>query len=505
MHKFFKIFILVLITLNLFFASWYVLHGDIHFHTDIARDFLLLDEIDQKKIVLLGPRSSTSGLFHGPLWLYLNYPAYVIGQGNPVIVGWFWILLITIFLGTSFIIAKKLFNEATAYLFVLLLATFLAFEAHGLFNPHGAFFLLPAFFFFFIRSLQTLKIQFLIAFFFTAGCIIQFQMAIGIPLLILGSIPLIYQIFKQKKFPYILSFLMLLIPLSTFILFELRHNFAQFHAILAYVVGDNLDTKHYGNAFGLVIDRVQHLTSLGIGLLKGTNDGIKFLLAIVLGVFLFLQLKTNKYKLLYVSFIYFYIGYYLLSLINKSGGMLYHYYMPLFPLVFLIFASFITSKYKKIFLVIVLFILFNNALSLKTHIDKAQAFIGHHQDSWNFLSSMTQRVFAGTENSLGYFIYMPDSLAYQPKYAIKYAHKQSGKHAEYFKKQPITYLVIAPPPPDKPGMLDAWWTTNQARITVKPQSIVTFPNGYKIEKYILDEAQQQIPFDPAIDTGIHFR
>ena len=107
MKKIAKIGFFILVLSSLVMATWYVLHGDILFSTDIARDFSLLDEARQKGIVLIGPRASGVGLFHGPLWLYLNFPAFIIGNGNPIIVGWFWILLIPPFLYMSFHIAKR--------------------------------------------------------------------------------------------------------------------------------------------------------------------------------------------------------------------------------------------------------------------------------------------------------------------------------------------------------------------------------------------------------------
>lgn len=136
MNKLIKISCLVGIALSLLGCSWYVLHNDIFFYTDIARDFFLFQEIATKKFVLLGPKSSTTGLFHGPLWMYLNFPAFFLGRGNPVVVGWFWILLIAGFLLSSFVIAKKLFNDSIAYIYTLLLAISLIFVARGLYNPY---------------------------------------------------------------------------------------------------------------------------------------------------------------------------------------------------------------------------------------------------------------------------------------------------------------------------------------------------------------------------------
>jgi hypothetical protein len=505
MHKYLKLLFIGLIGLNLVLCSWYVLHKDLYFQTDIARDFLLLQELDHKKIVLLGPRSSTGGLFHGPLWMYLNYPAYIIGQGNPVAVGWYWIGLIILFLATSYIIAKELFTTTTAYLYVLFLSVSLIFEARALFNPHGAFFLLPAFFFFFIRTIETMRLRSLLIFLLITGCIIQFQMAIGIPLLLLSLPPLSYQFIKQKKLKYFFSYFVLLIPLSTFIVFDLLHHFIQLHSVLSYVLGNNLDHKTYGNVWGLIGSRLNLMTSEGIGISRNFASHQNLFASILIALLLFVQIKDKKYKSIYLYFVYFYVGYYILSLINKSGGMLYHYYMPLYPLVFLIFASFITSRYKIIFFFSFLVVYMTNFTVARSFIDSTKTFFGQDQNSWKFLSDMASNVYKGQEKEFGYFIYMPDALAYQPKYALNYEARKHPEHALYFQKKPVTYLIIAPPPPDKIGMEDSWWRINQVHMNNKPVAITNFQNGYKIEKYALTSDEMKIPFDAAIDTGIHFR
>jgi uncharacterized membrane protein YbjE (DUF340 family) len=40
----------ILIVLNIYFCAYSVLHGEIHFFNDVARDFLLLREIDAKDL-----------------------------------------------------------------------------------------------------------------------------------------------------------------------------------------------------------------------------------------------------------------------------------------------------------------------------------------------------------------------------------------------------------------------------------------------------------------------
>jgi len=192
-----KIFFVFVLLFSFIFASWYVVHADIHFSADIARDFHLLRELDEKKIVLIGPRSST-GLFHGPLWLYLNYPAFVIGQGNPIAVGWGWVVLSGIFVASNYFIAKDLFGKSTAYLFTLMSAVYIAYHTRGMFNPHGAMFLIPIFFYLFVKYIRTGKLKFLVLHLITGALILQFQMALGIPFLMLSSFYILFDIFKKN-------------------------------------------------------------------------------------------------------------------------------------------------------------------------------------------------------------------------------------------------------------------------------------------------------------------
>ncbi len=37
-----------LVVLNIFLSSWWLIHEDIHYNTDVARDFLVLKEMIEK-------------------------------------------------------------------------------------------------------------------------------------------------------------------------------------------------------------------------------------------------------------------------------------------------------------------------------------------------------------------------------------------------------------------------------------------------------------------------
>lgn len=495
-----KFLFFTIIIFNLYLSSWYVLHQDIEFSSEIARDFLLLDELHQKKVVLIGP-SSTTGLFHGPLWTYVNYPFYLLGNGNPVVVGWGWIAMVIAFIVSGFYFAKKLFDTKTAYLFALMLSEYCVFHAKGFYNPHGALFVLPAFFFFIIRYLQTFKLKYLIIHIFLAGILIQFQMAIGIPFFILSFFYALFITLRARKSFHLLIYTLILFAISNFIIFDLRHDFLLSKVSIQFLTSASRDNP---NLLSMFEQRIRFMIG-GVEFLRA-DPGYRNLFIFMIGAILvFFQIKDNKFKKIYLSFIYFYIGYLLLSNLN-AGGLLYFYLFPLFPFVFLIFSSLVTSRYSKIFLVLFFIIFFANIQTaikdiapVKTH------FIGKDENSWMFFKNMASEFFATKDNGFGYFVYSPDVVAYRSKYALSYMQKRSSKKAYYFTKKPVTYLVIAPPPKNNPYMQDKWWRTNLLHINKEPQSVKQFENGFKIEKYILSQEEISVSVEPNIDPGLKFR
>jgi hypothetical protein len=146
-----------------------------------------------------------------------------------------------------------------------------------------------------------------------------------------------------------------------------------------------------------------------------------------------------------------------------------------------------------------------NLYGLKEHFAIHLANIGHGEESWQTYNMISQTVFRQTDDTFGYFVYSPDVLAYPAKYAMILQSERSKKHAYAFKKMPITYLIIAPPPQNNPYMNDLWWKINRLHLTKNPESTITFPSGYKIERYMLTPEETQITFDPQIDPGIFFR
>lgn len=505
----FRLITILLVSINLILGSLPILSGDIHFSSDIARDFLLYEEIDQKKIILIGPRASgLQGLFHGPLWLYINYPAYLIGNGNPLFVGYFWILLTLLFLVTSYYVAKKLFTSETASYYTVLLSSAMVFFIHGLFNPFGVMFILPLFFYTIYKYSETLKLPYLLAHVLILGTMIQFQMAIGIPFTLLSVLFTLVLLYRNKKLQHIFSYLLLIFPLSTFIVFDIRHNFSQLRSVL------NSFTSDSTIAYTSFADRINNRWDNMIGnlyLVQGSYETvINGFISIILIFFLYgkfkqLQLKkVDRNSKIILLLLYFYIGFYVVS-IFFNGILLTHYTFPLIPIIFLLFSSMYIYQ-KKLFIILFLSVITYNLYSGIDYINSLTNQIGKSQNSWQFQKQVAQKVFSAPEDNFGYAIYTPDYYGYSPKYAYSYVKKITpAKNTAFNQKEPITYLVVEPPPLNRPDIDPQFWIKEKLKITSKPSEVYTFENGFRIEKYELTQKELEIPPDPTVNEWIHFR
>lgn len=496
--------VLVILTLiGIYHSTYFVAHGEVDFHADIARDFLLLDELSHKKIVFIGPRSSNSGLFHGPLWTYINYPAYVLGNGNPVVVAWFWIVLEIVFLITSFFIAKKLFGMLPALFYIAILSARLVPHMNRVFHAEAAFFIVPLYFFTIVQYIQNRKKGYLAMHFLSGAILTELNIGVGIQMLLLSGLITFAFISKNKLYKHLFLFILILLFLSNFIIFDLRHQFIMSRAIIST-----------GNTSGLFLPLAYWLQNridnfMPLQLVVGTYGifnylhPVLFLLIITITV---LQLKKkNKQRHVYFLLLYFYFGYILLSYFNK-GIVLYHHIHFLIPLTTLWLVSFLSGRYKLLFLPFIVLALYFNFNAGTSYIDQKKNEIGKDFNSWKALSAVAKEVVAEENGKeFGYFVFAPDAFAYQPRYAMIYHFRVSGAKAFEYVKKPTTYIIASPPPPNDPYMNHIWWRKNPVRITSEPKEVKKFPGGFTIEKFVLSKEEQNIPHDKNIEIGIHFR
>ncbi len=499
--------IAIFILFNVLFAAWNVLHNDILFHTDLARDFLLFEDIVKNKpITLIGPRSGgIPGLFHGPLWMYLNIPAFLIGKGNPVVVGWFWVFLYVVYLGIVYIVASKLFDRKVGVMSLLLASATSVSAVPGLFNPFGAVMLSPIFFYFLYQYLQREKVLDLLISLFILGLIIQFQMAFGIPILFLTFLYLCYKSIKEKRISHLFSFFILIIPLSTHILFELRHQFLETKSFLQYLASGK--SQKLIDVFNVFVSRIKGFSLESLSMIAGAEWWllIPFMLVFYIGfIKIFRNKKSNK-KIIYTLFFYLFAGFWILTLLYK-GVVWGYYFWPFLPLLIIMFASLYKNVNKTIFYLVFVAILLFNFVQNVRGVQSAKNFFGKDGSSWRFNYDLAKTVFKDAPDEFGYYIFTPDLFGYSPRYAFNYVQdKQPDKKAYPFTKKRITYLIITPPPDDRLFLNGEWWRENQVKITRKPLWIKRYEKGFKVEKYELDEEELKVESDPNLIQTLFFR
>lgn len=500
------VLLILLIAYNIYLSAVPVINNEVNFFNDVARDFLLLEELDEKKIVLIGPRSSTQGLFHGPLLTYIDYPAWLIGGGNPVTVAWFWVCLgITAVIG-SFFAAKKLFGEKIGPIigltYALLLSTRMIPHINSVFEPEAMFFVMPFFLFTIIFYQRSKNWIYLFAHFVTVAVFVQLSSGIGIQFLFLSAAASLFIVYKNKKWKHLTS--ILAVPLFTinFILFDAKNNFMMAKAIMSTGAG----STYFTTVSSWIQNRIENTYSLQIFEPGVGHADLQILIFLFVVIFSIIQIRESKEdRPFYLILIYYYFGYITLSYFNK-GIFLFHYIYLLVPLTLLWLVSFLNTKYKYLFISIIALVFLINFNYSNSYINGVKNSIGKKADSWVALSRGPVEI-AKRQNGreFGYFVFSPDSFAYQQRYAAIYNFKASGAKAYEYVKKPTTYVIAHPPPPDDKYMDYSWWVKVPVGISAAPVYTKIFPAGHTIVEYNLNTEEQKVPHDKSIELGIHFR
>ncbi len=506
--KLFKYILPLLIVLFVLLSSWQMVKGSIIFHTDIARDFLLMEDmLVSGKPTLIGPRSGgIPGVFHGPLWLFVNLPIFIISGGNPVATGWFWVFLFLVSLIVTFWVGKRMFSTETGLIAVLLVAASASESISSLFNPFGAVILSPLFFFFFVQYVDKQTVRDLLLCLFILGLIIQFQMAFGVPLLVLISFPLFYVMVKKRNFFHIFSFFILLLPLSTFILFDLRHDMLQAKSVFAYIGGTENMLKLKLHQILFLFMRIKEMLFNSVSMFVRGNFYASVVSIFILGVSFIKLIHNPKIKernWFFYSF-YLYIGYWVLTLLFK-GTIWSYYYWPFLPLLAIMFTAMVlkTNKNLATYILLIGVVVLNLSASVKQIIAEEGNYI--RSGSWLYYYNQAQKLFIDSgKEDFGYYIYTADQFGYSTRYAMNFTKKQFPEKKVFpYQKKKITYLVIFPS--SNPYTSEHWWKKNQVKIDRKPDKTMKFKDGSYIEKYYLDESEQEVESDQNLIHSLIFR
>lgn len=500
MSKIIQYLLFLIIGVSILLAAWPMFQGNLNFNTDIARDFLLLEDVYyNKNITLLGPRSGgIPGVFHGPLWIYLNLPAYILGGGNPTIVGWFWVLLYIAGIWFVYKAGKEIFDNTTGLLAATIFATATAGSVSAMFNPFGAVILFPIYFYYFYRYSQKLKLLDLVISFFILGLIIQFQMAFGVPILILSLVYAGWVIFKVKKLTHLIAPLILIIPLSSYIVFELRNNFLQITSALNYVSGKEDLGKVNMTFVDLLTHRLNYMINDTLGMISLNTLWLTFFIFFVI---VFSMVKNFKLKKdnPYLLFILFLGGYWFLTLFYQ-GVIWGYYYVPFIGLIAIFFAAG-HKNLEKLFLIISALILLSNVYATYKKVSKM-----HPEDgTWRFFRTAAEKIYAEAPTEFGYYVYSTDLYGYSSRYAMNYmSRKSTDKTGIPFVKKQHTYLLIDDPG-DNHATNNRDWKEYDIRISQNPQEKISMKDSYWIEHYDLSEEELKIESNPNLIQTIIFR
>ena len=215
-------------------------HHDFNFFLDQARDMNLVKEIAvNHKFTLIGARAGLGGIFHGPLWLYMLTPFFLISKGDP-----FW-TLVPLFLLVSvgiviagYFFGRKLYGVLTGLVFALILAINPQLLAANLITTNAQ--VMPLIFILYlygiIQFMRGKNVYFILSV-LAIGLGFQFESAFSIFLIPLTFVGLLFRKSIPNKKILMISLIVFLATVSNFIFFDLRHQFLMTHAALGLLQG----------------------------------------------------------------------------------------------------------------------------------------------------------------------------------------------------------------------------------------------------------------------------
>lgn len=502
-QKFLVISGIIVFFINLLLIVKRISLFDLFFHTDIARDLLLIEDMLNKgSPVLIGPRAGgIPGTFFGPLWMYLNTPFYILGNGDPVVLSIFWLFLCFTAVFLVMWLAKKIFGWEASVISGVIFSFYVLFFSMGFTQTFGSVILSPIVFYLVYSFLNSKKLSTLILLIFTHGILLQFQPAFGIITLAITSLLVTYTIFKTKKYYYFLAFFILIIPLFNYVIFEIRHNFLEIRSLIEFLTSSRPSSEKISFA-----DFILNRFGLFMGRLNLAQSGIIYIGLFFIGIYLFilknaLKLKKNDSKRDFILiFFFYYFVFFILTLFFK--GLVWDFYTVGFlPVAVVIFSSLYYLS-KRFFLVLYIMLIIFMLNSSINQLKFFQAFSSNDSSSWIANKNVAGYVYEDADKEFGYFIYSPDEFGYSIKYSMNFFSKQNQKKAMLCAKKELTYLIYNPylEDPSSP----AYWKLNRVRLNIEPVEIKKIGN-IKVEKYILDRNLIMHPHDPNIICDLHFR
>ncbi len=508
----------IIILLAFFLRSYMYLHGDFNFFLDQARDMSLVKEIVvNHDIPLIGARSGLGGIFHGPLWLYMVSIPFFLSGGDP-----YW-TLVPLFLLISmgiviagYLVGRRLYDAFTGLLIAFFLAVNPSLLQANAVTTNAQ--VMPLIFLVYIFSIILFlrgKANYFILAVIAIGIGIHFESAFSIFLIPLTLIILLY----QKKFPSLkilfISIGGFLLSVSTFIIFELRHQFLMTNAAMRLLHGEVKPLKGYEQFSDIVFrmqDRFQHLIQYFFYILFEKNQVAQIMIVVVL-VFALTRIltkykKTTKKDIHKSEYLFFlvlpllYFGIYIFYPMPLWD----HYLLPLvISSIFLFVLSIrmlVGGMYGKLLIGILLIII---SLPVVGFLQQ-KYFTGVYQPtidgSYLNQKKVVEKIFSDSQGKpFGYFQYSTGVLTYNMDYLIWWENKKYHI-ALTNKKMPTTYLILFPAPVGDESAHE-FWKKNVIRTKGEVMERWKMDGGIIIEKLKIPQGEDEA--DPNYYQNLLFR
>lgn len=278
----------VLIVLAFVIRILFIFQGGVSLHYDMARDAFEAKQIwKDHHLKILGPPTSTPGLYHGVLYYYLIAPFYMLGNGDPRVVAVFFSLLNSLVLIPIMLLAKDIFKSNK---WVFLSGLFFAISFEGtqygpwLSNPAPAA-LTVAFFFYSLRLWQKKKKYGLFFAVFFAALSTQFQFFLIYLFILIPIFGIMFKIKTSIK-SIVTSFLIVIFGLINFFIaaFKFKTFGNIFSGFLNISTTGQIDFRPQFSE--LVLNYVNRLTELFVFNFFPTNVLLGGILAILVLYFI---------------------------------------------------------------------------------------------------------------------------------------------------------------------------------------------------------------------------
>lgn len=500
-----RLLVIILFCYSLLLLSSHLFGKDLMFHTDIARDMLLIEDVViNRDLTLIGPKAGgISGMFFGPIWIYMNLPFYLLGGGDPIILSYFWFVLVIFSIWSVYYIGKQVFNSSVGIICSLLFAFASVLFVSGFTQSFGSVLLSPWLLYVMYLYLKNPKLRYSSVALLINGFIYQFQPAVGMITLPVTCIIILYTILSRKRYIQLWGFLTLFIPFNTLIIFEVRHDFLQTHAFLNHFIHTDPDVRNKMNFLEYIQNRIESNFSIIDLLKKGWLSKVIFLGIYGNVIFRMIRQGVKSTLIWYKIFFLYLTGFIIITLLYK-GQIIDYYFWAFLPLSIISFGGLITVLYKPLIYTLFIFVLttsIQNAANYRTWWTKG--FSGKDASSWILNKDVAEYVFHNTSDDFGYYVYSPDELGYSIKYAMRYIQKSAQYQSDLCKKKKITYLLYDPTLSSSKTNPE-YWKNIRVNIQTSPIEIKKMQD-IVIEKYILSDNELQEKSDPNIVCNLHFR